>query len=293
VEVPTFVSSSSQCDSAGNIFFGVTSPTYAVQVILRIAQDGKGTVPFPLPSGLGKSGEWHYSSDGNGGLYILYSEVENHVMIHLSPWGERLSTANLHLPRYFHTHSFAVLPDQRVMAFGSVPLSETVAVTNEKPISVWVDPSGNLVRQAKSGDEFSPEDPLDGLVTLAGTDSFIEAINSEVRVFSPEGRLVKAFPITKPTPNAFATVLQVQDGTIAIAYSHLANGTSSEEAAPTPKYGALLQTWLLLDATSGSVEGYYGMPTGFTGSALCYAGNYKFVNLTVKDGHPVFVSAGK
>lgn len=122
---PLFSSSSNECDGQGNVFFDLKGPIMFAGNILRISEDGQYTRPIPLPTGLAKKGEWgewHYSVDPDGSLYAVFSQVENHVLIHLSSSGDEVSRTTLQLPRYFYVSSFAVLPDGRSMIFGYVPL---------------------------------------------------------------------------------------------------------------------------------------------------------------------------
>lgn len=290
VKVPAFLSTSNQCDSEGNVFFDVTGPRYSIQVVLRISQGGKDATPFPLPTDLGTKGEWHYSVDGAGGLYILHSEAETHVLIHSSASGATVSRSRLRLPRYFHTHSFAVLPNQATMVVGSVPVSETDAETKEKPLSVWLDPSGSAVQKVQKGLEFSPSENMDDLVIAGGTDTFIEAANAEIRVFGVQGELLKTIAIVEPTPDSFATNLQLSDGTIAVAFSHVVDAAAAD-ATSAPRY--LETIWLLADASNGLIKASYRMPKDFVGSTLCYLGDSKFLNFTVQDGQHVFVEASR
>ncbi len=295
---PLFSFSSHECDGRGNLFFGLAgSPQFAVN-IRRISADGQYTKPIPLP-GLGKNGVWHFSVDPDGGLYAIFSEVENHVMIHLSSSGDEVSRTTLQLPRYFNANSLAVLPDGRSMFFGSVPSSETSPEAPEIPFSIWLDPVGRLVRKTPPGKEFSPStEHLDGLIAAGGPGTFIEAINSEIRVFG--GDLLRTFPMVKPTKDSFASNLQLVDGYIAITFQHPANtGTTEGESAnksegpPAPYYGPLEQIWLLANSSSGEVVAFYEMSKDFTGSALCYLGHREFLYLTVKDGHPILVETSE
>jgi hypothetical protein len=264
-------------------------------VILRISEDGKDEMPFPLPKDLGNSGEWHYSVDQGGGVYILYSKAETHVLSHLSSSGGLLNRTTLQLPRYFHTHSFAVLPDQTTMFLGSMPISETDVNSKSTRLSIWLGQNGKLVRTVQSGQQFSPMDFMDGLVVAGESDTFIEAINSEIRVFSPQGDLLKTFSIVKPTADSFATNLQLVDETIAVAFSHAVDAAPQIVAAPqiaaVPK--VLEEIWLLVNASNGDAEGFYKMPHNFVGSTLCYLGELRFLNITVQNGRNLFVEASQ
>lgn len=298
---PLFSFSSHECDGRGNVFFGLAGSVQFAGNILRISEDGQYTRPIPLPTGLGKNGVWHYSLDPDGGLYAIFSEVENHVMIHLSSSGDEVSRTTLQLPRYFHVHSFAVLSDGRSMFFGSVPSSETSAETTDIPFSIWLDSSGRLVRKTQPGKEFSPSsNQPDGLIAAGRPGTFIEATNSEIRVFGAGGDLLQTFSIVKPTKDSFSSSLQFVDGYIAIAFDYPANTGSTEdesanksESPPAPYFGPLEQIWLVANPASGEVEAFYKMSNDVTGSALCYLGHREFLYLTVKDGHPTLVEASE
>jgi hypothetical protein len=298
---PLFSHSFNECDGRGNVFFDLAGSTVFAGNILRISEDGQYTRPIPLPAGLGKNGEWHFSVDPDGGLYAIFSEVENHVLIHLSSSGEEVSRTTLQLPRYFHVHSFAVLSDGRSMFFGYVPTSETSAETTDIPFSIWLDSNGRLVRKTQPGKEFSSSlNRPDGLIAAGRPGTFIEAINSEIRVFGAGSDLLQTFPIVKPTKDSFSTSLQFVDGYIAIAFQYPANTGSTEgesanksEGPPAPYFGPLEQIWLLANPASGEVEAFYKMSKDFTGSALCYLGHREFLYLTVKDGHDTLVEASE
>lgn len=301
---PLFSSSSNECDGQGNVFFDLKGPIMFAGNILRISEDGQYTRPIPLPTGLAKKGEWgewHYSVDPDGSLYAVFSQVENHVLIHLSSSGDEVSRTTLQLPRYFYVSSFAVLPDGRSMFFGYVPSSETSAETTDIPLSIWLDSSGRLVRKTQPGKEFSPTlNQPDGVIAAGGPSTFIEVISSEIRVFGAGGDLLHTFGFAKPTKDSIASNLQFVDGYIGIAFQHPANTGSTEgesanksEGPPGPYFGPLEQIWLLANPSSGEVTAFYKMSKDFTGSALCYLGHRVFLYLTVKDGHPTLVEASE
>jgi hypothetical protein len=175
------------------------------------------------------------------------------------------------------------------MFFGSMPISETDVNPNSKPLSIWLGPNGKLVRTVQSGQQFSPMDFMDGLVVAGESDTFIEAINSEIRVFSPQGDLLKTFPIVKPTADSFATNLQLVDATIAVAFSHAVDAPSQIAAVPK----VIEEIWLLVNASNGDAEGFYKMPHNFVGSTLCYLGELRFLNITVQNGRNLFVEASQ
>ncbi len=298
---PLFSATSVVCDGRGNVFFDLTGPILSTGNLLRISEDGQYTRPIPLPTGLGKNGEWRYSVDPDGGLYAIFSEVEKHVMIHLSSSGDEVSRTTLQLPRYFYVNSFAVLPDGRSMFFGYVPSIETSAPAADRPFSIWLDSSGRLVRKTQPEKEFSPTlNQPDGVIAAGRPGTFIEAINSEISVFGAGGDLIQTFPIVKPTKDSIASNLQLVDGYIAIAFNHPASTSSAKgesasksEGPPAPYFGPLEQIWLVANPSSGEVEAFYKMSKDFTGSALCYLGHREFLYFTVKDGHDTLVEASE
>ena len=230
VPVPAFRFQSNQCDSVGNVFFDVTGDYYKVKTFVKMSIDGTIAQPFlPPPSVLGKSSEWHYSVDQEGGLYILYSRVEDHVLVHLSASGKKLSDKTLQLPRYFHPNSFAVLPDQRALIDGYVPTSETTA----KPLSIYLDSNGSPVRTLHGRSEISIMDNRDGLVVAEGTTSFIELFGETLTNFDPQGNVLWAYSLTKPSKYAFATNLQFVNGFVAITYAHRINAPTDMANNPS------------------------------------------------------------
>jgi hypothetical protein len=286
VGVPPFSATSNQCDKKENVFFDLTGSTYSLQTILRISANGQDAMPIRVPVDLASNkGEWQFSIDSDGGVYLLFSHVDQHELMHYMSTGEQVSRLSVQLPKYYYTHSFAVLPDKRSMFFGFVPVDEMSATTSQRPLSVWLDSSGKLVRSTQSGREVSLTDPQDGLVTGGRPGTFIEAVNSEIRIFGAQGERLQTFRINKPTADSFATILQVVNGQVAIAFSHSAGTDSAQDA--------LEQTWLLVDPSTGVSDGFYKMPDDFTGSALCYLGQQKFLYMTVKDGANVFIEANQ
>ncbi len=292
-------SSNSECDERGNVYFHL--PILLAGSILRVSEDGRDIKPIPLPTGLGKHGEWHYSVAPDGGLYAIFSEAENHILVHLLPSGEEVSRTALSLPRYFHVHSFAVLPSGRGMFSGSVPSDETSSASNEIPFSIWLDPSGRLVGKKQLGKQFSRSTGRpDGLVAAGGPGTFFEATTSEVRVFDAGGNLLHTFPIAKPTNDSFATKLQSVAGSIAIAFAYPATAGSVEgekknkdEIPAAPYFGPLDETWLLVNSASGELKAFYQKPKDFVGSTVCYLGHQEFLYMTVKDGHLLFVETSE
>ncbi|HEY6376042.1 MAG TPA: hypothetical protein VIX90_11030 [Edaphobacter sp.] len=300
VASPPISFSFTQCDGRGNVYFDLTGTSLFGGNILRVSGDGQEVRPISLPTSLGKYGEWHYSVDQDGGLYAIFSEAENHVLVHLSLSGEEMYRTTLSLPLYFHVYSFAVLPDGRSMFFGSLPSRETSA-SNEIPFSIWLDAGGRLVRKTPPEKQFSPStDRPDGLVAAGRPGTFIEATTSEIRVFAADGNLLQTFPIIQPTKDSFVSSLQLVDGLIAIAFQHPANtgsteaeGTSKSESSPAPYSVLLEQIWLVANPVSGELKAFYNKPKDFVGSTVCYLGHREFLYMTVKDRRLWFMEASE
>ncbi|MGI4829721.1 MAG: hypothetical protein ACRYFU_16225 [Janthinobacterium lividum] len=295
-------STSNECDGRGYVFFELyeASRMFSENAILRSSEDGKEVRSFSFPNDLGKRGDWHYSVDGAGGLYVTHSELDNHVLVHLSTTGE-VSRTKLELPAYFYVHSFAVLPDGRSMFVGSMPSSQTASEYTESPVSIWLDPSGKIVQKTSPGRPFSVSlTPFDGFVVPGMPGTFVEAGSSEIKIFGARGDLIETLPVVKPTKDSFASGLQFVDGTIAIVFQHPAGagsfepkGTSKAEGSSTPYVGPLEQIWLLENPITGQNEAYYKMPKDFLGSALCYLGHQGFLYLTMKDKRASLVEAAE
>ena len=97
-------------------------------------------------------------------------------------------------------------------------------------------------------------------------------------------------------PNgSFVSNMQYVDGRAAIEFSYRSGPPlSSVEDIPNnqnAQLGLLAQTWLLLNPDNGEAEGFFHMPSDFTGSALCYTGSHRFVYLSVVNGQPTLIES--
>jgi hypothetical protein len=294
-----FSSSSVQCDARGNAFFDLVGQTVESGDILRVSADDQNVNPVRLPTDLGKDGEWHYSVASDGKLYAIFSEASDHRLIELSPSNEELRRTTLQLPRYFHVHSFAVLPGGNLMVAGSVPMDETSTVRKESPLLVWLAPDGRVLRQESQGATFDPASVQSECFIAAGRlDTFIATNGSIFEVFSARGELIQTFPFSKPSPESWVSGLSLADAHVAIEFSRpvttaAIEGVSASESgkAPGPYFGPLTQTWLLANAVNGEAEAFYEMPPDFVGSALCYLGGHEFLYFQVKNEKPILLRA--
>jgi hypothetical protein len=284
------------CDERGNVYFDIARP-YVEANVLRISRDGQDVKRISFPTGLGKHGEWEYSVDPDGSLYALFSEAENHLLMHFSFSGTETSRITLSLPENFHVHSFVVLPDGRSMFFGSIPSKKTETEYDEIPSSIWLDPSGRVVRKTPPGKPFAPStDRPDGLITAGKPGTFIEATTSKINLYSGGGELLRTFPIIKPTKDSFLVYLRLVDGQIALSFAYSAiqdDGSKRSDSPSVPRSRPLKETWLLVDPVSGELKAFYNQPEDLFGSAVCYLGNHEFLYLTVKDRRAWFVDASQ
>ena len=306
IGVPLFSSAPpTMCDSRGEVFFDI-SEFYSVKAILRVREDGTQPTPIPFPTDV--KGHWHFSIDSSGAVYLLLTNVDNPLLIHLSPSGEEVSRTDLALPLYFGVHSFAVQPDGRSLLFGSLEeLSGENSSGSSKPSSsvinvpflFWFDPTGKLARKERFGKEFSRSAAFpNGQVTAGRPGIFYVATSAEIREYGAEGDLFRTFAIVPPNKDSTISSLQFVDGRLALLFLYPAKAPPGEggiakqaEGSSSPHFGPLDPTWLLVSPVTGKAEGYYDKPKDLIGSALCYLGRHSFVYDTVKDRLPFLVEA--
>ena len=295
--VPPFSFSSNMCDARGNVYLEL-SDVYSVKGILRVSENGDNITPIPLPKGLPTHGEWHSFAAPDGDVFYLFAGLDDNTMIHLSSTSEEVSRTTLTLPRYFHVRSFSVLPNGRAMLLGSVPTSETSQNPNEVPVTLWLDASGSVVRRSSGGKEFSPaKDRATGLVAAEGPDSFVQVTDSDIKVFTSRGDLLRSSPLVKPTVDSFASGVEFVDGRLAIMFDHPPKRSATEAGSATKqgsvaKYmGPVEQAWLLTNSITGEPYGFFEQPKNFSGTALCYLGQQTFLYITVQNQHPALVHA--
>jgi hypothetical protein len=292
------------CDARGEVFFDI-SQFYSVKSILRVRNDGTQPTPLPFPAGLDAKGQWHFSIDSSGAVYLLLTNVDNPLLIHLSPSGEEVSRTDLSLPKFFDVHSFALQPDGRSLFFGSLEkVSEdsssgssvhSSSASTDVPFLIWLDPTGKFARKEQFGKEFSVSTTLlDGQVAAGRPGIFYVAKSTEIREYGARGDLLLTFPIVPPSKDSHVANFQFVDGRIALLfrYPSVEGGIAKQaDGSSTPYFGPLDETWLLAGTVSGEVEGYYNEPKDITGSALCYLGEHSFLYYTVKDRLPFLVEA--
>ena len=293
VGVPPFSFNSHHCDDDGNVFFNLTKSNYSQQIILRLSKDAKVATPILLPTELSKSGDWLVSVSDSGELYVLHTSATEHTLIHYSQVGEEISRRLVHVPAGFQTSSFAVLNDMAAMLFGVVLSNEVPAPKSAKPIAVWLDASGNIVKMKQEGSIISPLAPATGVVTTLKGDKYVEVVDAEVRILDEAGQLLRATTIPKPTPDSFPSSSRVVGWELALTYSHLVEEAGQTTTA-APYVGPLEQSWALVSLTSPlSVIGSFRQPNTFTGTALCYLGGLRFSYLTVINGTHFVIEAGQ
>jgi hypothetical protein len=298
ISVAPFSFSSSQCDGQEDVFFDLVGHTIAIGNILRVSADGQRVQPTRLPTDLGKNGEWHYSVTSDGTLYAIFSEASDHRLIEVSTSNEESRRTTLQLPRYFHVHSFAVLPEGNLMVAGSVPTDET-SNGRELPLLAWLTSDGQVLRQEVQGELFDASTfRSESFIAAGRLNTFVATSSSNIRVFSARGDLIQTFPLVKPTPDSSVSSLQLVAGQIAIRFVHPAltaageSGSAKETGRSSSSYyGPLTNTWLLVNAVSGDAEAFYEMPPDFVGSAMCYLGSHAFLYYQARSGKPAFVRA--
>jgi hypothetical protein len=301
ISVAPFSFTSSQCDGQEDVFFDLVGHTIENGNILRVSADGQRVQSARLPTGLGKHGEWHYSVTSDGTLYAIFSEASAHRLIELSTSNEESRRTTLQLPRYFHVHSFAVLPEGNLMVAGSVPTDETSSNPRELPLLAWLTSDGQVLRQEAQGELFDPSTfRSESFIAAGRLNTFVATSSSKIRVFSARGDLMQTFPFVKPTPNSSVSSLQLVAGQIAIRFVHPALTAASESGSAKQAgiswgsyYGPLTDSWLLVNAVNGDAEAFYEMPADFAGSAMCYLGSHAFLYYQVKSGKPAFVRASR
>jgi hypothetical protein len=301
ISTAPFSFSSTQCDEHGDVFFDLVGQTITNGNILRVSADGQHVNQARLPTDLGKHGEWHYSVAADGALYAIYSEASDHRLIELSTSSGEVRRTTLQLPRYFHVHSFAVLPERNLMIAGSVPMDENSTVAKESPLLAWLAPDGRVLRQEAQGEPFNPSSfPSESFVAAGKLNTFIATTGSKISVFSAGGDLIQTFRLSKPSLDSWVSGLMFADANIAIEFERPATASTSGLASangsgkPTdPYFGPLTQIWLLANPLNGEAEAFYEMPPDFIGSAMCYLGGHDFLYLQVTNGKPTVVRATK
>jgi len=296
------------CDARRGVYFDI-SQIYSVQSILRVNEDGSQPTPIPFPTGLDSKGQWSFSPDTSGSVYLLLTNVDDPLLIHMSSSGEEVSRMKLSLPKSFHVHSFAVQSDGRSLFFGSFMTIKTESESGsgvhrspeivDVPFLFWLDAAGRLNRKEPFGKMFSRSttEP-DGLIVAGMPGIFYVATSAEVREYSSRGDFFKKFLIAPPSKNSHLSSLQFVDRWIALLFTYPATTTSVEtgisnkaESPSSSYYGPLKETWLLASTVSGEAEGYYNAPEDIKGSALCYVGQHSFLYITVRDRQLFLVEA--
>ncbi|WP_433967822.1 hypothetical protein [Tunturiibacter gelidiferens] len=301
ISTAPFSFTSTQCDGRGDVFFDLLGRKIANGNILRASADGQHLDQARLPTDLGKHGEWHYSVTYEGALYAIFSEASDHRLIELSTSNEEVRRTTLQLPRYFHVHSFAVLPEGNLMVAGSIPVGKTSVVAKEAPLLVWLAPDGRVLRQEVLGE---PINPLffrsESFIATGRLHTFVATTGSAISEFSPRGDLIQTFRLPKPSLDSWIVGLEFGDAHIAVEFAHpdtaAASASASASGSDKPSglyFGPVTQTWLMVNPVSGEAEGFYEMPPNFIGSAMCYLGGHDFLYLQVTNGKPTIVRATK
>jgi hypothetical protein len=297
IPIPPFSSRSDKCDARGNIFFEIAGTSRSsVKVILSVPRNGGDPTPIPLPSDLGSTGEWRMAVDAGGMLFALYSEGDKHVLISFTASGKEVKRTTLQLPRYFHVHSFAINQAGNGMFFGGAPVSDDAAVSRHRLQTIWLNRDGETVIATPLGKsiDLSMERP-DGQIIEGPANTFLEASRSVLISFDDKGNVVRTFPIPQAPNGSFVSNMQYVDGRVAIEFSYRSEPflSSAEDTKnnQNAQFGPLAQTWLLINPDSGEADGFFHMPSDFTGSALCYSGSHRFVYLSVVNGQPTLIES--
>lgn len=274
-----------QCDDDGDVFFHLSSGSYRVARIFELTTDTDKSVLYKLPPDLAQYVAFEdFAVSPSGELYVLGqakegsedSDVHQYVFRFSDSDGSMTDKVRLETPSpYLIGDTFTVLESGGFLFAGRFVKGATEP---GKRYSALFDSSGRMMKNLDAQGKIVGA-AVAGTAATRGKNGYAYLVSQgEVLEIPPGGDPIRRIPFTNPDPGADPAGIQVSQGLISITLSK-----ANKEGQIEPRY-------LLLDAVTGAVHGYYE-PSGELGNEmLCFSRKtgYTFLHRT-KDGNSLQV----